>query len=77
MNKKHFDSDGFYAALARTVQARKTDWTHVAQATGVSNTTLSRMNQGRRPDAASMAALSAWAGINPADYFKAAPKEPT
>ena len=26
------------------------------------------MGQGRRPDAASMASLSAWAGINPADY---------
>jgi hypothetical protein len=26
------------------------------------------MGQGRRPDAASMAVLSAWAGINPANY---------
>jgi hypothetical protein len=26
------------------------------------------MGQGRRPDAASLAALSAWAGLNPADF---------
>ncbi len=26
------------------------------------------MGQGRQPDAASLAALSAWAGLNPADF---------
>jgi transcriptional regulator with XRE-family HTH domain len=40
----------------------------VGQETGVSATTLTRMAQGRRPDAGSLAALSAWAGLNPADY---------
>jgi hypothetical protein len=38
------------------------------------------MAQGRRPDAASLAALSAWAGLNPSDFvdapYKAARAEP-
>lgn len=68
MNKNQFDADGFYNALKRSVEARKVEWKVVSQETGVSATTLTRMGQGRRPDAASLAALSAWAGINPANY---------
>lgn len=67
-NKQEFDADGFYAALDRTLRARNATWREVSNHTGVSATTLTRMGQGRRPDAASMAALSAWAGINPANY---------
>lgn len=36
----------------------------------VGASTLTRMAQGRHPDAASLAALSAWAGINPAEFVK-------
>jgi transcriptional regulator with XRE-family HTH domain len=67
-NKQEFDADGFYQALERSVRTRKASWKDVSQQTGISQTTLTRMAQGRRPDAASMAALSAWAGINPANY---------
>lgn len=67
-NKQEFDATGFYAALVRSVNARSTTWKDVSKETGVSQTTLTRMGQGRRPDAASLAALSAWAGINPANY---------
>ena len=67
-NKQEFDAAGFYSALERAVRARKATWKEVSSDTGVSQTTLTRMGQGRRPDAASMAALSAWAGINPASY---------
>ena len=35
------------------------------------SSTLARMAQGRRPDAASLAALSAWAGLNPSDFVDA------
>jgi len=69
-NKSEFDADGFYAALERAMRARTTTWSDISKSTGVSSTTLTRMGQGRRPDAASMAALSAWAGINPADYVE-------
>lgn len=63
-----FDALGFRAAVDRSRVARGLLWKHVAKQTGVSTSTLSRMQEGRRPDAASLAALSAWAGINPANY---------
>jgi transcriptional regulator with XRE-family HTH domain len=67
---KSFDAEGFYAAIAATVVARDVTWKQVGRETGISTTTLTRMAQGRRPDAASLAALSAWAGINPADFVR-------
>jgi transcriptional regulator with XRE-family HTH domain len=77
---KDFDAEGFYAALADTVEARAVTWKEVSRATGVSTTTLTRMAQGRNPDAASQAALAAWAGLNPADFVKSStkrtPREP-
>jgi len=68
---KGFDGDGFYRALEATVTARSVSWKNVATETGVSASTLTRMAQGRRPDAASLAALSAWAGLNPSDFVSA------
>jgi transcriptional regulator with XRE-family HTH domain len=72
---KGFDGDAFYRALERTVSSRGKAWKHVAAETGVSASTLTRMAQGRRPDAASLAALSAWAGLNPSDFVDAPYKE--
>src|SRR5256886_17163481 len=68
---KGFDGDAFYRALEATVIARSKNWKQVAAETGVSASTLARMAQGRRPDAASLAALSAWAGLNPSDFVDA------
>jgi transcriptional regulator with XRE-family HTH domain len=68
---KGFDGDAFYRALESTVAARSKNWKQVAAETGVSASTLARMAQGRRPDAASLAALSAWAGLNPSDFVNA------
>lgn len=73
---KGFDGDAFYRALEATVGARSKNWKQVAAETGVSASTLTRMAQGRRPDAASLAALSAWAGLNPSDFVRAAYKSP-
>jgi transcriptional regulator with XRE-family HTH domain len=69
---KNFDAEGFYAAIASTVVARGVTWKQVSQETGISTTTLTRMSQGRKPDAASLAALSAWAAVNPADFVQLA-----
>jgi transcriptional regulator with XRE-family HTH domain len=70
-----FDTAGFDAALRRSAEARGMTMKDVAAETGVSETTLSRMhNHGRSPDAASLAALSAWAGINPARFSDRAVK---
>ena len=70
--KKGFDAEGFYRALATTVEARGVTWKHVSAATGVSPSTLSRMARGRHPDAASLTALSVWAGIDPTQYHSTA-----
>jgi transcriptional regulator with XRE-family HTH domain len=77
---KGFDGDAYYKALESAVTARSKTWKQVSTETGVSASTLARMAQGRRPDAASLAALSAWAGLNPSDFvdapYKAARPEP-
>ena len=73
MNKQDFDADAFYEALEREVRSRTTSWRQVSTDTGVNATTLTRMSQGRRPDAASLAALSAWAGLNPASFVQSVP----
>jgi len=72
---KGFDAEAFYRALSRVVKARKVPWRQVARETGVTPSTLSRMAHGRRPDAASLAVLSAWAGINPADFVNKPTRE--
>jgi transcriptional regulator with XRE-family HTH domain len=73
---KGFNGDAFYRALESTVTRRSKNWKQVAAETGVSASTLARMAQGRRPDAASLAALSAWAGLNPSDFVNAPYKVP-
>ncbi|SRR6266446_1259840 len=70
--EKGFDLKGFYAALSATVRARGLTWKRVAQETLVSASSLTRMAQGRSPDAASLASLSAWAGLNPAEFVRLA-----
>jgi len=72
---KGFDGNAFYRALQTAVSARSKTWKQVSSETGVSASTLTRMAQGRRPDAASLAALSAWAGLNPCDFVDAPYKE--
>jgi transcriptional regulator with XRE-family HTH domain len=78
--KKGFNGDAFYRALESIVAARSKNWKQVAAETGISASTLARMAKGRRPDAASLAALSAWAGLNPSDFvdapYKVAGPEP-
>ena len=68
---KGFDGDAFYRALKTVVSTRGVLWKQVAEETGVSQSTLARMAQGRHPDAASLAAISAWSGLNPSDFVAA------
>jgi len=65
---KSFDFSSFYAALDVTRDRRDLTWKEVGEATRVSAATLTRMRQGKRPDADSLAVLAAWAGLNPADF---------
>ena len=71
-----FDFEAFYMALSTTVSARGISWKAVSDATGVSQSTLSRMSKGRQPDAASLTALSAWSGLNPVDFIAAPTNSP-
>jgi len=71
LEDKGFDGEAFYRALETTVETRGKNWKQVAAETGVGASTLARMAQGRKPDAASLAALSAWAGLNPSDFVDA------
>lgn len=64
----YFNAGAFYEVLAEVVSARKVTWRELGKETGVTPSTLSRMAQGARPDAAGLAVLAAWANLNPADF---------
>lgn len=66
--KELFDSNRFYTDLDATRVGRKLTWKDVGAEARVNPSTLSRMSQGQRPDATALASLSAWSGLNPADY---------
>lgn len=68
MEKAQFDAEGFYAALDAQRASRKLLWKKVAEESGVSASTLTRIAQGKRPDVDSLAALLTWAGLS-ADSF--------
>jgi len=63
-----FDGMRFYKSLNDVRELKKLNWKQVGAQTGVSASTLTRMGQGKKPDADSLAKLSAWGGINPASY---------
>lgn len=71
VENKGFNGNAFYRALVTTVESRSKNWKQVSDETGVSTSTLARMAKGRKPDAASLAVLSAWAGLNPSDFVQA------
>jgi transcriptional regulator with XRE-family HTH domain len=63
-----FDAPAFFAALDAEREARKRNWKQVAEQAGVSQSTLTRLAQGKRPDVDSLAALVDWAGLKADDY---------
>jgi transcriptional regulator with XRE-family HTH domain len=69
--KGSFDNDKFYASLDAQRVARRLTWKQVAEESGVSASTLTRMSQGKRPDVDGLTALLAWGGLQ-SDSFMAA-----
>ncbi|MCY3570799.1 MAG: helix-turn-helix domain-containing protein [Chloroflexi bacterium] len=65
-----FDGASFFAALDGERQARQCTWKRVADESGVSASTLTRISQGKRPDVDSLAALSAWSGLDVDRFVK-------
>lgn len=64
MPRDVFDAEGFFSALDDLRASRSKTWKDIAEATGVSASTLTRMAQGRRPDVDSFAALLKWSGLS-------------
>lgn len=72
MSRAEFDGAGFYRALDAVRTARRLNWKQIAEQSGVSASTLTRLAQGRRPDVDSLAALVAWAGLSADDFVNSA-----
>ena len=69
-----FEFEKFYQAVNAKRTARSASWRQVAREIGVGKSTLARMAQNKRPDADGLAALSRWAGLNPADFVTEEPR---
>lgn len=65
-----FDSDGFYAALDGERASRELNWRQVANESGVSASTLTRIAQGKRPDVDTLASLAAWASLDVDQFIR-------
>jgi hypothetical protein len=70
IKKGWFDAEGFYSALDAARLARALNWKQVAEGSGVSASTLTRMAQGKRPDVDGLAALCAWSGLDADDFVR-------
>ena len=66
-----FDVAALHAALDSQRRSRHLTWKDVADESGVSASTLTRLSQGRQPDVNSLAALTAWLGISADDFMRA------
>jgi transcriptional regulator with XRE-family HTH domain len=65
---RSFDQAGFFSALDAVRESRGITWKQVADSAGVSQSTLSRMSQGRRPDVDSFVALLRWSSLEAEDF---------
>jgi transcriptional regulator with XRE-family HTH domain len=70
MPKANFDADAFYSALDAQRVAQRLNWKQVAEKSGISASTLTRMAQGRRPDVDSLAALLSWSGLDATEFVR-------
>ncbi len=66
-----FNINGFYEALNAHRRSLMLSWKSVANKTGVSASTLTRMGHGRSPDINGLAALASWSGIDVRRFFTA------
>ena len=63
-----FDASAFFGALDAERQVRRMTWKQVASEAAISQSTLTRLAQGRRPDVDSLAVLVDWAGLRADDF---------
>ena len=67
-----FDVESFYSALDSHRLAKGLRWKQVSEESKVSQATLSRLSQGRRPDVDGLALLLAWSGLDAAMFMPGA-----
>jgi transcriptional regulator with XRE-family HTH domain len=65
------------AAVEATCTAAGLSRRQAAHALGIDPATLTRLRQGRRPDADTIVALLAFTGLAPADVISVAPPQPS
>jgi transcriptional regulator with XRE-family HTH domain len=63
-----FDVKGFYRAIDGVREERGLNWKELGAVLELHASTFSRMARGQKPDADSLAAMSAWADLNPASF---------
>jgi|SRR5579859_2161075 transcriptional regulator with XRE-family HTH domain len=71
--KGQFDNEGFFAALDAHRLSKRLTWKQVAEQSGVSASTLTRMAQGKRPDIDGLAALLKWSGLKAESFLGSDP----
>lgn len=64
LTRGSFNASSFYQALDGVRESRNLTWRQVATEAGISQSTLTRLAQGKRPDVDSLAALSDWANLS-------------
>jgi len=62
--KGAFNAPGFYTALDNVRAERDLTWRQVAHQSGISQSTLTRLAQGKRPDVDSLAKLANWSNLS-------------
>ena len=67
--KAVFENEAFCAALNSQRLAKLMTWKQVAEESGVSASTLTRLTQGKRPDVDGLAALLKWSGLKAEDFL--------
>src|SRR5580765_497621 len=66
---KHFNLSAFYTALDAQREAKHLSWREVAIETGVNASTLTRIGQGKSPNAENFLALTNWLGLDPKVFW--------
>jgi transcriptional regulator with XRE-family HTH domain len=71
-----FRGSEFYDEVAKTLSRRGMSWRQLALEIGATSSTFTRWARGRSLDGGTLAALSAWAGLDPADFVGSAKRSP-
>lgn len=65
-----FNVQAFFRTIDSVRRRKLLSWKDLAQEVGISASTLTRISQGGRPDVDSLAAICAWAGVNPEHFVR-------